>query len=746
MLDFQRLHISPLNPELLHIILSESIRQSARNITYHTLQTFPDRRYGYIDLPAPEADRLKKKLHGSILQGAKMKVEKARPEKARKGSRDADKGDDERKSRREKKGKSGPRQDDGVLQGVELPKDRKVKRGWTEPSAKEAGKSKKGKTLAEQGAIRRPSTHTDGPECLFKTKIPSNARVEAPQDTVEATAKKRKRGDTEKTRVVHEFEKTTSYPSFLRSETGTFEKKPASSYIEGKGWVDEDGRIVEVERASRRTRSKAANNKDDIPSSIKTPEKEAESISKRGALRSGEMKRKLQRPTLSDETSSSGGSNSGGEDEALAERGEISEQRRQSEAHVNDYDRGDSEVNTDQVRALSISRSSPTPPLDPVKEVHPLEALFKRPKSAASQTPQKPSLEVRTGFSFFEPDAERGDSAPLAVPQTPFTQQDFQERRLRSAAPTPDTAAPSKTTFGHLWSQDSGRGNNVGDEGQGDDQTTPTALTVAGQPEPDEDAKESDFAKWFYEHRGETNRAWKRRRREAAKEKRQKQNKRRHRLKGLMSDPMPPHQQSRPAFGISMESRTNSLASRSAIFTEPKTPNSWTARSFTTLAPSDSPSQAQFPKHSQASLLLGHQREKEAQAAGRKKDASSAQKKQEPQQPSCFKRNLRFIALAVMFQIALLGITTMVVLIVAAAKSRPPKRINPGYYTGLMVSFTLGLASIVLAYVKWNERKVSSTSEPTHRTAANELNRAEFGLAESALPPPRSPMADTRAM
>ena len=39
--------------------------------------------------------------------------------------------------------------------------------------------------------------------------------------------------------------------------------------------------------------------------------------------------------------------------------------------------------------------------------------------------------------------------------------------------------------------------------------------------------EESEFSKWFWEHRGETNRAWKRRKREAAKEKRQKENKER---------------------------------------------------------------------------------------------------------------------------------------------------------------------------------------------------------------------------
>jgi hypothetical protein len=37
----------------------------------------------------------------------------------------------------------------------------------------------------------------------------------------------------------------------------------------------------------------------------------------------------------------------------------------------------------------------------------------------------------------------------------------------------------------------------------------------------------SDFQKWFYEHRGEANRAWKRRRKLVAKDKRHRENKRR---------------------------------------------------------------------------------------------------------------------------------------------------------------------------------------------------------------------------
>ena len=59
-----------------------------------------------------------------------------------------------------------------------------------------------------------------------------------------------------------------------------------------------------------------------------------------------------------------------------------------------------------------------------------------------------------------------------------------------------------------------------------DDQEDATAGKAEDTSTGSKDEKpESEFSKWFWEHRGETNRAWKRRRREAAKEKRQKDKK-----------------------------------------------------------------------------------------------------------------------------------------------------------------------------------------------------------------------------
>ncbi|KAL2056527.1 hypothetical protein ABVK25_002921 [Lepraria finkii] len=118
------------------------------------------------------------------------------------------------------------------------------------------------------------------------------------------------------------------------------------------------------------------------------------------------------------------------------------------------------------------------------------------------------------------------------MPQTPFTQQDIRQRRQRSAAPTPDTAAPGKT-FGDIWE---GTSDVSDDEDDMEVDDTPKGKVKKGAPEvkkgaPEvkEEQQESEFSKWFWEHRGETNRAWKRRRRETAKDKRQKDNKERRR-------------------------------------------------------------------------------------------------------------------------------------------------------------------------------------------------------------------------
>ena len=526
MVETRRLHISPLDPALLPIILPAPLQHLATNISYHTLQSLPDKPYGYIDLPVLEADRLQKKLQGSILKGVKMKVQKARPEKTR--TAEDSQHEEAKQNERQRSTRAKSAKTDGLLTGVELADGRKVKRGWTEPAAKGEQQSTKRDKRENQAVQKKASAHTDAPECLFKTKIPRNAGSLSAENTSEASkSKKRKRGQSERDVLVHEFDKTTKQATFLREDKDMDGEKSTSSFVEGKGWLDQNGNVIEELQEARRTRRKPREMVGTMENSASAPDQRTEEAKTRAG------RSRKPGPDGQFESTSDGMA-------TLEDRGTISptEERlpqlnqsaegpsdgRSSSKGVDSSERSD-EVNTDQVRALSISRLSPTPPMEANSRVHPLEALFKRPQAAASQTPQKPSLEVKTGFSFFEPDEEPAGNAVVAIPQTPFTQQDFQERRLRSAAPTPDTAAPGKTSFGHLWSQGSGGGDSGSDEEREDIASTPRASNAHTKNEADEEAEESEFAQWFYEHRGETNRAWKRRRREAAKEKRHKENK-----------------------------------------------------------------------------------------------------------------------------------------------------------------------------------------------------------------------------
>jgi hypothetical protein len=113
-------------------------------------------------------------------------------------------------------------------------------------------------------------------------------------------------------------------------------------------------------------------------------------------------------------------------------------------------------------------------------------------------------------------------------PSTPYTR----TRDIRSAAPTPDTAAIGrKFSFsfaggGHNnFSHDEDIQEGYEDE---DDQwqnanMEPLGVKEVKEGEPEE---ETEFAKWFWENRGDSNRAWKKRRRDVMKVKRQRENRR----------------------------------------------------------------------------------------------------------------------------------------------------------------------------------------------------------------------------
>lgn len=534
----KRLYVSPLNARLLPTVLPPSLLQQASNISYHTIETFPEKDYGYVDLPEIEADRLRKKLNGSVLKGSKMRAEVARHQKSATESEHGLPMDSEIiPSNTSRKGKSKAREE-GVIPGHELPTGRKVKRGWTEPSSSDVKPTKRRKDTVDKKKKSRTASLTGEAECLFKTTLLPN--VPSADDTKAGRAKKSTKRDSNRELIVHEFANTTKHASFLRDESGAEGKKTASEYVEGQGWIDEDGNTIEAEPKKRQTRKKA-----------EETSKETMDSKPRRFRRSSKLEVPVVEVTRpgsknmkggpNEEETSSSGTSSDSESESEVKSAEQSPPARKSTRASARNARtksnglgisaaGDDEVEVDRIDRLSITRSSATPPpsqeAHPISapttnEIHPLEALFKRPNNAASHTPKKPNLEVSTSFNLSNPGIEEGEGTSVLIPQTPFTQQDIRQRRQRSAAPTPDTAAPGKT-FGDMWADTS----DISDVDEDDEQEDATAGKTEDMSTGAKDEKpESEFSKWFWEHRGETNRAWKRRRREAVKEKRQKDKK-----------------------------------------------------------------------------------------------------------------------------------------------------------------------------------------------------------------------------
>jgi hypothetical protein len=474
-----RLHITPLTPELLPVILGPASNRIASAISYHEIQTFPEKNYGYVDLPTMEAEKLKKKLNGSILKGKKIKIEDAKPRKRKVHELDssAEAGDILSKPDTIKKEKKS-KKEKNVLPGHELSPERKVKRGWTEPKKTKA--DKKGSDKAD----RQKSKYTDKEELLFRTNVPPSKAGAA------SDSKKSKKSRS--ARIVHEFEKSTAQPSFLK-QSGS-DAHPSLEYVDGQGWLDAAGNTVEAEPstvANRRISTKKARK-----------------------LRSSQIELTNHAPSPKNQSKSA----------------RTESQDRESNAAVQED--SSSSLDSEDAETRSSSSAPPTPPttqdLVPEEtaqaEVHPLEALFKKPqRPASSQDVAKPSLELATSnFSFFDADAGDDVEEDPNIPGTPHTSQELRARGLRSAAPTPDTAHPSRfNSYGST-----GLPGDEEEDSEDDAYQQPTSSTrenalsqlTGGQGQP------SDFEKMFWEKRGENNRAWKARRRTVLKEKRQREN------------------------------------------------------------------------------------------------------------------------------------------------------------------------------------------------------------------------------
>lgn len=591
--EYTRLHITPFNSDVLKSILPPSILPGARNISYHSIPTFPEKGYGYVDLPIMDAEKIKKKLNGTILKGTKVRIEKARPQKAVVI--------EEEEPERPKRERKTKRKRDELL-GVDIG-ERQVKRGWTTP-AKDVKK--------DQPVVK--SKYTTGPECLFKTNLPPNVASKGKTVEVKPEKKQKKPG---KEALVHEFAKTTKYATFLRGSAGSNKTKTVAEFVEGKGWVDGDGNMVEEVKNSRKPKTTPVGENESIDSEEETkvdvedhmevdPEIEGREESSSDSSSEDEDGDKnasarpehnqhhpMEQGSSSDSSSSDDESksilagqlveatrqedkqdsaddssegdsdhkgassptpgavkNSAKEDSSSSD--ESSDAESMAEAQVQEEDsssrsdsskdsdsdssdssdaesEADSEVEEPQSAITNRSQGSTGKSLSikipgsltstPIaSSVHPLEALYKRPKSDDMEPPKA----TESCFSFFGADGDDEDvriETQLQVPLTPFTQKDFEYRGIRSAAPTPDTAHPNKR---FVWPSE-----NDEDEDEEAPTSSPIRNTESAKGKGKETEPESDFQKWFYENRGDVRRAWTGRRKSAAKEKRQRENRRR---------------------------------------------------------------------------------------------------------------------------------------------------------------------------------------------------------------------------
>ncbi|ELR04237.1 hypothetical protein VC83_00290 [Pseudogymnoascus destructans] len=523
---YSRLHITPFNASLMAAIVPPSLAPKARNISFHTLQAFPEKEYGFVDLPTEEAGKIKRKLMGALLRGKKIAIEEARGEKAWGEVIDGGKGAQEEGRKKKEKSSKKRKRHEEPMKGAEV-LDRQIKRGWTDPKAtKKAAKENRMKEGKDKKKEREKSKYTTEAECLFRTTLPPTIAAALPAKGIEGVVvdKERRKRNAEKDVTLHEFAKTEKFATFLRQKSAGGNVKVAVEFVEGKGWVDENGEVVEGE-------SKKSNHNDDVLKKIAKENKVRlprakpveKSESEEGSAEEDADTSMQDAVAEVSDTSSSGSSSEDEENDASEPESENEAEAQSSNAP--DQPAKPAAPSIPQSHGLTIS--IPPPPGLKSKEtasIHPLEALYGRRDQGANASEAPAS----SSFTFFgdgnNSDVDEDDEVDdFVAPMTPFTTQEFSSRGQRSAAPTPDTAHPMRKHFS--WPAE--------EEDEGDFNTSDSPTRKAGgSGEVDPSAQEEtdpnqDFQKWFYENRGETNRAWKKRQKEVKKEVRQRENRRR---------------------------------------------------------------------------------------------------------------------------------------------------------------------------------------------------------------------------
>ncbi|KAI5295675.1 hypothetical protein KEM52_000609 [Ascosphaera acerosa] len=337
-----RLYIRPLDPPLLEAILHR--RPQPDTASYHAVPTFPENNYGFVDLPADEAEKIKKKLNGAILRGRKLKIHEAVPPRRPLPVPEGGHGVDARSSSSNASNVGGFSSDqkkrrarDNVLDGYELPSDRRVKRGWTEAvdlsrsrsrTHVNNGKEKPGKARTGPSDKKRAerSKYTEHSECLFATRLPAckMTATEAARKAVEKAKKKKstKSRANPSVMVVHEFEQTVTFPSFIRSANQVSDDQLTSAFVEGEGWVDRRGHVKEPEPGSQYIKPHEIRSEKlgrDYAGHLQR--EVSEQVATRSSGKKAKTRRAMPTPPPDDETSSSGSSDEGSGSDSDSEIG-----------------------------------------------------------------------------------------------------------------------------------------------------------------------------------------------------------------------------------------------------------------------------------------------------------------------------------------------------------------------------------------------------------------------------------------
>ncbi|KAF3926927.1 hypothetical protein ABW20_dc0106468 [Dactylellina cionopaga] len=526
--DPVRLHITPLTAESAKAIVPAKHLATA---SFHAIDTFPERSYGFVTVPRADAETLRRKYNGTVFRGVKMSVEEARPSKMATPSSDSE---ESAKSKREKSPRSDKsKREDGVLPGFEIPEGRQVKRGWTKDINQKGGKSK----------IKALNTTS---ECLFKTILPPVIASELKKTEFgeEKPSKKKAKGKTVKDQVVvHEFKHSTKFPSFLKMNSlPTDSTGKSAEFVDGTGWVNEAGEVIEGAPAKRRRLSvdeeTSSNEAQESPSS-----EEGDKINNEQEMMDAPTHESASsEASVSDSSSATSESESGSENESVDSETNASESAAEENGSdtesSNEASSGVSESSSSDSDSSSDSESEPNTEKEPAEPTSSKSTPLSEPipKKVSSNFANltnifKPKLLLKTEstsqFKFFEGDLSNEDD-------------ETEEENQDEEAASKQTKLKAKTGAGSGMASWAGTKKTF-DNDDGDEEEEEEEVVKDAAPEKsnkvkrkraeseDEDETEGSLSvdqvweKVFFENRGDWNRQWKRKKREVLKTKRKKE-------------------------------------------------------------------------------------------------------------------------------------------------------------------------------------------------------------------------------